>query len=1005
MRSEWKDRLEHWVSVLAKELYEPLGEIVLEGFCTYELLDEKTAESMNYQPMPVGTAWGHNWEYCWLRGDITVDARGAGQRIVMDLRLGGESTLFVDGEVFGTRRAEWVEVPHHHICDQVLTTQAMEGQQFHLLMESYAGHSWPGSQIGPWRGEADDYHERSDEEVVTKIGKSTWGIWHEDAYQLWLDVTTLQSLLEGIDADSLRAARVEEALERFTLLVDYEQPRSARKQDYARAREALRPLLEAVNGSTMPEFTAVGNAHLDLSWLWPYRETQRKVARTFAQQVRLMDLYPEYRFIQSQPDSYLTCKQLYPKLYERIQEKIRAGQWIADGSMWVEPDTNMTSGESLVRQLVHGKRFYREEFGVDTQMLWLPDTFGYSAALPQILKGAGVKYLTTQKIFWTYNDSDRFPYHYFTWQGMDGSEVTSFLHMDYTSKTDPNTIIGRWRDRVQRRDLDKFLLPYGYGDGGGGPTRDHIEYVQRQKDLEGSPRVKQDAPQHFFEEMAQQGAPKNRYVGELYFQCHRGTYTSQAAIKKGNRKSEFALREAEIWSVAAQDQVTYPLQTLDAAWKQVLLNQFHDILPGSSIARVYEEAKQRYAQVAQMTDEVIAQAIHAIAKGEGLTWFNSLSWERKQVVKTEEGIGVVTVPAMGWTSAVDYAVPQMPVRVLTEGECLVMDNGLMRVTINPMGEVISCRDAQGRERISGKANVLHMYKDTPRKYDAWDVDSMYDQSPVDLAESGQITNVLDTPWFAEVTVTRQVGNSQWEQTIRMEVGKTMLRFDTKVDWHEHHRLLKVAFPTGIHAEESINEIQYGFVRRPTHRSRPYDADRFEVCNHRYTALCDENRGAAVLNDCKYGVSMLGDEIALTLLRGAMAPDLNADQGEHQFSYAYIFWDGSWMDSGVVRDGYELNAPLTAAVGQMDDFSMMSVEAPNVIIDTVKAAEDGSGDVIVRLYEAKHAQTDTYLRVNLPVTSASLVNLLEEEEEPVEMDGGMIALHFRGFEVKTVRLHR
>ena len=347
MRPEWEGRLNNWLATLEKEFYEPLGELALEGFCTYDLLDPAEAERQAFAPMPVGTAWGRTWEYCWLRGDIVLDERARGQKIVMDLRAGGEATLFVDGEVFGTRRAEWVHVPHHYICDQILTLDGQPGQRFHLLMEAYAGHDYPERSFntcatGPVR--EGDYEPRDEQELRQVIGKSSWGIWHEEAYQLWLDATTLRDLLSVTDETSLRAARIEEALEAFTLAVDFEQPREARLRDYVRARELLRPALEAHNGSTMPRFAAIGNAHIDVCWLWPYRETQRKVARTFAQQLRLMELYPDYKFIQSQPQTYLICKQLYPRLYERVKEKIRAGQWIADGSMWVEPDTNMTSG-------------------------------------------------------------------------------------------------------------------------------------------------------------------------------------------------------------------------------------------------------------------------------------------------------------------------------------------------------------------------------------------------------------------------------------------------------------------------------------------------------------------------------------------------------------------------------------------------------------------------------------------------------------------------------------
>ena len=1008
MRPEWEARLKHWIATLEREFYEPMGDIPLEGYCTYDMLSPEEAEGRGFAPMAVGTPWGRAWEYAWLRGDIVLDERARGQRIVMNLQAGGEATLFVNGEAFGTRRADWVREAHHYLCDQLLTMNGQPGQRFHLLMEAYAGHDFPqgrvgGSGIGPVR--EDDYALPDEQQTRQVIGRSTWGIWHEEAYQLWLDVTALQQLLTVMDDTSLRAARIEETLEQFTLAVDFEQPREARLQDYVRAREILRPALEARNGSTMPRFAAIGNAHLDVCWLWPYRETQRKVARTFAQQVRLMDMYPDYKFIQSQPQTYLICKQLYPRLYERVKEKIRAGQWIADGSMWVEPDTNMTSGESLIRQLVHGKRFYKEEFGVDCQLLWLPDTFGYSAALPQILRGCGVKYLTTQKIFWTYNGSDRFPYHYFTWQGMDGSEITSFLHMDYTSRTDPATVVGRWRDRVQKRGLSSFLLPFGYGDGGGGPCRDHIEYVLREKNLEGVPQVEFEAPQQFFEDCAKEGAPVNRYVGELYFQCHRGTYTSQAAIKRGNRKSELALREAEMWSVAAQDKTPYPMETLDKCWKGVLLNQFHDILPGSSIARVYEEARRLYGEILTDAAQVTEHACRSLASGEGTTWFNSLSWPRTALVKIGRGYGRVTIPPCGWTSRVDESQPDMPVTAAWDGDEILLSNGLISVRINPQGELTDCRDAQGHRRISGKANVLKLFKDVPRLYEAWDIDSMYDQSPVALEENGALELMESTPWRAAVKVTRRVGHSDWTQVIALTAGSTRIDFDTRVDWHEQHRLLKAAFPTGIHAEEGINEIQFGYIKRPTHRSRPYDADRFEVCNHRYTALCDESHGAAVLNDSKYGVSMLGDEIALTLLRASVCPDPHADQGEHHFVYSYYLWDGPFAACGVVREGYELNVPVTTAEGAAEDFSMLSVDAPNVIIDTVKAAEDGSGDTIIRLYESKHAACDACLTLNLPAGAVYACDMLENPSEQLPLRNGRVQLNFRGFEVKTLRVKR
>lgn len=1015
MMPEWKDRIRHWMTALEKELYEPLGPVDLEGYCTYEQLSYEDAMKGEFKPMPVGTPWGRQWEYAWLRGKITIPEQAQGKTIVMDLLPGGESTLFVDGEEFGTRRAEWVRKKHHYICDQVLTRSAKAGESFDLVIEAYAGQYFPnedGCCTGPVRPE--DEWVDDNVTVHTAIGPSTFGIWHEEAYQLYMDVKFLTDMLKEVEEDSLLAARLEEALQKFTLDVDFEQPREERIADYVKAREALKGVMSLHNGTLAPEFYAIGNAHIDICWLWPYRETERKIARTFAQQVRLMDMYPDYKFIQSQPEAYMICKKLYPKLYERIKEKIKAGQWIAEGSMWVEPDTNMSGGEALIRQLLYGKKFYKDEFGVDCQLLWLPDTFGYSAALPQILKGCGVKYLTTQKIFWTYNGSDRFPYHYFTWQGMDGSKITSFLHMDYTSDTTPDVVIRRFKDRVQRQGLGRFLLPYGYGDGGGGPARDYIENVIREKDMQGVPRVRFAEPNQLFEDcekdcISGEGV-KPTYVGELYFQCHRGTYTTQSAIKTYNRKSEIAMRETELWSAMASGKQHYPLNELSDAWKILLRNQFHDILPGSAIARVYEDAIKWYKDMLAEVSVLNSKAKKALVMDHAgrMTYFNSLSWQRKHLTEMNGKLVQVTVPAVGYTS--NAAVKETPDHAVVCEKTIVgykVNNGLICAEFNQKGEIVRLTDLEsGMERISGPANRLKMYKDTPRMFDAWDIDSMYDMSPVELDGESSLTLRESNPWRVTLLLERKVSNSAWRQEIVIEAESRQITFNTHADWHEKHRILKVAFPTGVHAEDAENEIQFGYVKRPTHRSRKYDADRFEVCNHRYTALHDEKGGAAVLNDCKYGVSMMEDEIGLTLLRAAKAPDPYADIGEHDFTYAYYVWNGAFADSDVVQKGYELNVPVTEVQGEAEETSLMTIDQNNIILESVKEAEDGSGDLIVRLYEAYHAATNACVNVNSRVSHVWLTDMLENklEELPAAGETGVcLKLDFHPFEVKTIRI--
>ena len=1031
MHSEWTARISHWIDALKEDLYLPLGRIDLDAFFTMEHLSLEEAARGDFKPLAPGTKWGQKWEYCWMRGKVTLPQEAAGKRIVMDLQTGGESTVFVNGLSFGTRRAEWVSVPHHYIVDNVLTESGVAGETYDLLIEAYAGHDFPEHKgyacaTGPVL--PGSYENLNGPGPRTALGNVTFGIWNEDAYQLYMDMETLRLLMDQVDPESLRADSIAEALEQATLLADFEQPLENRIESCKAAREALRPALQAVNGTTAPVFYAVGNAHLDLAWLWPMAETHRKTCRTFAQQLRLISQYPEYKYIQSQPAAYEMCREYYPELFDRIVQAAKKGQWIAEGAMWVEPDTNMTSGESLIRQVMHGKRYYKDVFGVDSVVLWLPDTFGYSAALPQILKGTGVKYLVTQKIFWSYNEGDRFPYHYFTWEGADGSKIDTFLPTNYTYRTDPKEICQTWKGRVQKRGLNAFLFPFGYGDGGGGPARDYIEFLQREKDLEGMPRVKMEGPVQFFEDMEAKGGPKNTYVGELYFSAHRGVYTSQAAIKKGNRKAELALREAEMWGAIASAQgFAYPLPRMDAAWKKLLLNQFHDILPGSSIARVYEDARRDHQWIIGEAEDVKNDALASLTTGDGFSVFNSLSFPRMGLVKLPERFtnGAVTsngeaVPVQGTADGLLGLVSVPPCGAVRLTPCdaksemkhtarvrltetgAVIENDLVKAVLNSQGEVVSFIDQTGREYAAGPMNHLLAYKDVPRIFDAWDIDSNYIDQPVPLEEPAMLTIKETDGLRAVVHVSRKIMDSNWEQDIVLTASSARLDFVTAVDWQELHRLLKVEFPVNVTAAEGINEIQFGYMARPNHRSRLYDKDRFEVCNQRYSALCDQSHGAAVLNDCKYGVSMNGNALQLSLLRAAASPEMRADNGQHTFTYAFIGWQGSFLDSPVVREAYDLNVPLQTAEGGCVPFSAFSLDSDNVFIDTVKPAEDGSGDVILRLYEAKRGDTACGLSVNLPVQSAWLCDMLENKRETLPLEAGRAALHFHPFEVKTIR---
>lgn len=1067
MNAEWRDRVDHWVRTLKEDFYEPLGEISWEASRTMEHLSPEEARELPFVPVQPGFVWGNTWEYCWFQGSVTLPAKAEGKRIVLNLAPDGESTLFVNGKSFGTYRASWVSEKHHYVEDNVLTREGKAGERFDILMETYAGHYYPeaptgGCATGPVLEGL--YQDPLEEGRRRTLGVCTFGIWDEDAYQLYMDVQTLLGLLEVVDLSSLRAAKIAEALEQFTLTVDFEQDREARQASYREASAQLRPVMEAVNGSTQPVFYAIGNAHLDLAWLWPMAETHRKTSRTFAAQLRLLEEYPEYKFLQSQPASYEMCRKYYPELFERIRDAIGKGQWIAEGAMWVEPDTNMASGEALIRQLVHGKRYYKDVLGTDSVILWLPDTFGYTAALPQILQGCGVRYLVTQKIFWSYNDGEPFPYHYFTWRGMDGSEITSFLPTSYTYRTDPKEINDVWKNRVQARDLDAFLLPFGYGDGGGGPARDYVEYALRQKDIEGGVKVKMAGPLEFFEDMEKLGGPKNTYVGELYFSAHRGTYSSQADIKKNNRKSELMLREMEMWACAASLRGwTYPIEQADGLWKTLLLHQFHDILPGSSIARVYVEANAAHEKLQAEAAGITADAAAALMeKKEGVTVFNSLSFDRKALItlpeeyadgaakadgtavpvqRTSEGVkALVSLPSCGAVSLYPKA-GKMPAEESSETvaeaqgaflqkteDGFVMENSLVRARINGQGEVTSFRlktenageGGLSREYAAGPMNRLRLFKDVPRKFDAWDVDSNYICQEVQGAYDVEL-QPAEEGLEAVLKVTGKISQSTYTQYIRLAADSRRLEFETIVDWKELHRMLKTAFPVNVYAENGINEIQFGYLERPAHRSRPYDQERFEVCNHRYSAFCDGNSGAAVLNNCKYGISMNGNSLELTLLRASASPEMRADNKVHHFTYAFTAWEGSFMDSDVVRQGYELNVKPYVAAGSGQDFSLLSIDRGNIILDTMKPAEDGSGDLILRLYESKKAAVTARIQFSpeflgagsalnggedcAPDCHVYACDMLENVTEELPVTDGALVLSFHPFEIKTIRISR
>ncbi|MBN1943084.1 MAG: alpha-mannosidase [Phycisphaerae bacterium] len=1028
---EWRDRLKRWRDELSRHIEYRLGDVDFEFFVTKDRLTYDEAMAGAFAPCPAGTKWGRMWEYGWFHANITLPAEARRRRVYLRPNVVGESLVYIDGQVAGSVSRQPIAIALTSPRPTIdLTRNGKSGQKISVLIECYAGHGVPRGETGPVPPGRQVVQKPEGTQLVVEQGE--FGLWEEDVYQLHVDVETLFQLRENIDKESLRVSEIDEALREFTRIVDFELPREEFLATVREARKMLAPLLAKTNGPTAPTLYGFGHGHLDVAWLWPLAETDRKEARTLGNQLALADEYEGYNFLNSQTHLFWRIQQKYPQFWERVKQGVKDGKIIADGAWWVEADTNISSGESLIRQALYGKKFFREEFGLDSRVLWLPDVFGYSGALPQILNGCGVDYFATAKIFWTYHGGDPFPYNTFWWEGVDGTRILVHLVNDYGEPANPYELIRRWNQRVQKDGITSRLFPFGFSDGGGGPNRDHVEFARRCADLEGCPKLKLSTPREFFNDIEEQGGIDNVYVGELYYQGHRGTYTSQAKTKQGNRRSEIALREAELWSTAAAVLKKHRIdrETLWNCWRQVMLHQFHDILPGSSIARVYEEAEAEYARVLKELAAVTGKAAGALTDNakDAITLFNSLSWDRKSLIALPAGWNGAT-DADGDTLCVQEVegVKYVETEILSMGlaslkkadasasagcrgcggvqaEKTRLENDLVRATFNERGELVSlvAKDT-GMEFLAGPSNQFRMYKDVPSQCDAWDIDSMYEQTPVELQAEARVEVVCSGPLLGKVRVTRKINGSEMSQDITLRRGQRRVEFATVIDWNEKHKLLKVAFDSNIHANEAIHEIQYGYIARPNHRSRPFDRDRFEVCNHRFTALCEQRRGLAVLNDCKYGVSTLGGCIQLTLLRSAQAPDDTADLGRQEFTYAVTAWEGAFGDSHLTRQGYELNVPVTAVAGSAERTSLFSLDADNVIIDAVKPAEDGSGDVIVRLYESLRTATNCMLSAALPVKAARQTDMLENKTGDLTVSKGSIALSFRPFEIKTVRL--
>lgn len=1023
--------IEDRISVICNELKElafvkkePVkGVVYKKGLYFYPYEAEQSAEPWEEFDSKTMHWYGPD-EHYWFRAEYTVPKSMDGKTLYLkvatqvdhwDYAKNPQFLLFVNGQM-----TQGMDLNHQTV---MLERCAKEGETYTIDLQGYTGVMFAELTFTMETVEVD--------ETINEI-----------YYDI---VVPLQGFSRMQEDDKVRKD-LRTILNNTVNLLDLRTPYS--EEFYQSIEEAhnyiQKALYEDMSGYEDVIASCIGHTHIDVAWLWTVAQTREKVARSFSTVLKYMDEYPEYKFMSSQPALYQFLKERYPETYEKIKERVKEGRWEPEGGMWVEADCNLTSGESLVRQFLYGKKFFKDEFGIDSRILWLPDVFGYSGALPQIMKKSGIKYFMTTKLAW--NQINKVPYDTMMWRGIDGSEI--FTHLittlgvgqseadfftTYNGMLHPDAILGGWH-RYQNKDINNdILIAFGYGDGGGGPTREMLETSKRmEKGIRGIPKVRQEFAGNYFEELEERVEGNKSlpvWEGELYFEYHRGTYTSMGRNKRSNRKCEQLLMDAELLEVLTG---TSEKEEMDKIWRTVLLNQFHDILPGSSIAEVYEVTKKEYAEIESRLAEMIAEKLNLLMDGgqDKISVFNTLGFDRNDVVSlgdchaaalTDESGKIYPVQETA-QGAVAY-ITDIPAKggktlqlldtVKEEASRIqITENGIetpfYRISIDENGLFTSIYDKEcDREVLKAgeKGNLLRMYEDKPMHYDCWDIDMYYSEKYWDAEKADKIQWTEEGPVRATLEIQRTISNSVIKQEIHFYADSRRIDFSTWVDWKEHQHLLKVHFPVNIHSDEATFEVQFGNLKRKIHGNTSWDEARFESCGQKWMDISEGHYGVSLLNDCKYGYSAKDSNIALTLIKSGIEPNKTADQEEHVFTYALYPHKEMWSAAGTVQEAYKLNQPAYATKGELKNTgkSFISTDKDNIIIETVKPAENGDG-IIVRLYDCENSLTKATLTfAEGMLESVEECNLMEEKEADIEACGNSFTVSVKPYEIKTYRV--
>ncbi|SET37913.1 alpha-mannosidase [Thorsellia anophelis] len=1010
-------KVQRFLSILNRYRYENVMSDLKLYYCKGEEF-----QATNLKEVNLTDRWGGYDDYAWIKIDFRLPAEYKDHPYKLGLfnfgvTSGGnnsafEALCFLDGKIY-----QGVDSNHQEVF---LPQNCMEGE---LRFKLWAGLDGGDKSFG-----VNLHHE---------IKQAEFALLDKPVDDLYFLVKAIYQTLERLDKNSKTYNDVAAAVDKAYNALELNNERAIR-QNAAQVYAALTSELQSIPDLKQVIIRCVGHTHIDVAWLWRLKHTREKSMRSFSTVLRLMERYPDYQFFQSQPQLYQYIKDDAPELYEEIKAQIKAKRWEPNGAMWVEADCNLTSGESLVRQLLYGKKFFKEEFDITSNCLWLPDVFGYSAALPQILRKSGIDTFMTTKISW--NQYNRIPNDTFYWKGIDGSSVlTHFIttpteptgnwwYYTYNGEINAGTINGIWDGYRNKSLTNELILSYGFGDGGGGVNREMLEMIDKLSIVPGNNEIKTGFAGEFFDELHEKVADKsvNEWDGELYLEYHRGTYTSQAKTKKYNRKLEILFRNTEITAAILGDGY-YPSELLEAEWKKVLTNQFHDILPGSSITEVYEDAEKTYAEVEQTVSSELDSLLGRSVQIKARCWsvMNYTNFETTQLVKIEtaEAINFFDKqhnPLRSQATLGGYYVevklfPLQTTQIYGEQSNQSVDVQVQGTSINELqseryhivwnahGKLTSIFDKKlNREMLKAGelGNDLMLFEDMPRMYDAWELEPYYEDKPksvnyllgVHLVESGELYQAVEFKWA--------FGQSVLTQTMVLQATTARIDFITHVDWHERNTILRTYFPLNIRTTKATYDIQFGNIERPNHKNTEWDFAKFEVSAHKWADMSQRDCGIALLNDCKYGYNAQGHVLGMSLLKSPVSPDKNADQGEHTFTYSILSHEGDWFDGQVEQEAHCLNTPFVVIEGEIIIDKPFVITSQNLVLDALKRAEDGKG-WIVRIHEFAGQDANTVLIPNVAYQSWCETNLMEENLTKFTKDA--INLHLTPYEVKTIRL--